>query len=106
MITMEPTEFVPMSGSNLICTVTVALETAPDTNREEIMLTARSPFQGAKIANISPAVADELPGYGLSFVAEPTLPEWAIALGAEPAQVHGSTGRRVWVLVREPGPPH
>ena len=26
MITMEPTEFVPMSGSNLICTVTVALE--------------------------------------------------------------------------------
>jgi proline racemase len=27
MITMEPTEFVPMSGSNLICTVTVALET-------------------------------------------------------------------------------
>jgi proline racemase len=27
LITMEPTEFVPMSGSNLICTVTVALET-------------------------------------------------------------------------------
>jgi proline racemase len=27
MIIMEPTEFVPMSGSNLICTVTVLLET-------------------------------------------------------------------------------
>jgi S1-C subfamily serine protease len=38
----------------------VPLETAPDTNRDEIVLTARSPFQGAKIANISPAVADEL----------------------------------------------
>jgi S1-C subfamily serine protease len=40
--------------------LTVPLETAPDTNRDEIVLTAQSPFQGAKIANISPAVADEL----------------------------------------------
>jgi Do/DeqQ family serine protease len=40
--------------------LTVPLETAPDTNRDEIVLTARSPFQGAKVANISPAVADEL----------------------------------------------
>jgi S1-C subfamily serine protease len=40
--------------------LTVPLETAPDTNRDEIELTARSPFQGAKVANISPAVADEL----------------------------------------------
>jgi Do/DeqQ family serine protease len=38
----------------------IALETAPDTNRDEIVLTSRSPFQGAKVANISPAVADEL----------------------------------------------
>jgi Do/DeqQ family serine protease len=38
----------------------VALETAPDTGRDEIVLKARSPFQGAKVANISPAVADEL----------------------------------------------
>jgi len=36
------------------------LETAPDVNRDEIVLKARSPFQGAKVANISPAVADEL----------------------------------------------
>ena len=40
--------------------VTIPLETAPDTNREEIAISARSPFQGAKVANISPAVAEEL----------------------------------------------
>src|SRR6201995_2065033 len=38
----------------------VALETAPDLGRNEIVLTSRSPFQGAKVSNISPAVADEL----------------------------------------------
>src|SRR3982074_605098 len=38
----------------------VQLETAPDTGRNEIVWTTRSPFQGAKVANISPAVADEL----------------------------------------------
>jgi Do/DeqQ family serine protease len=36
------------------------LETAPDGGREEITVKSRSPFQGAKVANISPAVADEL----------------------------------------------
>jgi Do/DeqQ family serine protease len=36
------------------------LETAPDGGRDEIIVKARSPFQGAKVANISPAVADEL----------------------------------------------
>jgi S1-C subfamily serine protease len=40
--------------------LTVPLETAPDGGRDEIVLTSRSPFQGAKVANISPAVADEL----------------------------------------------
>jgi len=38
----------------------IPLETAPDGGRNEIVLTTRSPFQGAKVANISPAVADEL----------------------------------------------
>ncbi len=38
----------------------IPLEVAPDTNRNEIVITSRSPFQGAKVANISPAVADEL----------------------------------------------
>src|SRR6202047_1106603 len=40
--------------------LTVPLEPAPDVGRNEIVLTTRSPFQGAKVANISPAVADEL----------------------------------------------
>jgi len=40
--------------------LTVPLETAPDVGRNEIVLTSRSPFQGAKVANISPALADEL----------------------------------------------
>lgn len=40
--------------------LSVALETAPDTGRDEIVIKARSPFQGAKVANISPALADEL----------------------------------------------
>ncbi len=40
--------------------LTVPLETAPDSGRDEIVLTSRSPFQGAKVANISPAVADEM----------------------------------------------
>lgn len=40
--------------------LTIPLETAPDTNRDELVITSRSPFQGAKVANISPAVADEL----------------------------------------------
>ncbi|HEY0329234.1 MAG TPA: DegQ family serine endoprotease [Rhodopseudomonas sp.] len=38
----------------------IPLETAPDTGRDEIVVKSRSPFQGAKIANISPALADEL----------------------------------------------
>ena len=38
----------------------LSLEAAPDVGRNEIVLTSRSPFQGAKVANISPAVADEL----------------------------------------------
>ena len=38
----------------------IALETAPETPREEVVIQARSPFMGMKIANISPALADEL----------------------------------------------
>jgi Do/DeqQ family serine protease len=38
----------------------VPLETVPDTGRNEIVLSGRSPLQGAKVANISPALADEL----------------------------------------------
>ncbi len=40
--------------------LTIALQSAPDVPREEMVITARSPFQGAKVSNLSPAVADEL----------------------------------------------
>jgi Do/DeqQ family serine protease len=40
--------------------VTVALQTAPDTPRDELTIRSRSPFSGAKVANLSPALADEL----------------------------------------------
>jgi Do/DeqQ family serine protease len=40
--------------------VTVALEPAPDMPRDELVIGARSPFLGAKVANLSPALAEEL----------------------------------------------
>jgi Do/DeqQ family serine protease len=40
--------------------VNIALVTAPETPREEITIRERSPFLGAKVANLSPALADEL----------------------------------------------
>jgi S1-C subfamily serine protease len=40
--------------------VPVALETAPESPRDEMVIEGRSPFTGAKIANLSPALADEL----------------------------------------------
>jgi Do/DeqQ family serine protease len=38
----------------------VALETAPELPRDEILINSRSPFMGARVANLSPALADEL----------------------------------------------
>jgi S1-C subfamily serine protease len=40
--------------------LTVALETAPETPREELVIKSRSPFLGVTVANLSPALADEL----------------------------------------------
>jgi Do/DeqQ family serine protease len=40
--------------------VAVALRTAPEMPRDEITIRTRSPFSGAKVANLSPALADEL----------------------------------------------
>ena len=45
-------------GKDLV--VPITLQTPPDTPREEIEIRARSPFLGAKVANLSPALADEL----------------------------------------------
>jgi Do/DeqQ family serine protease len=41
-------------------TVHVVLEAAPDRGRDELVIESRSPFQGAKVSNLSPALADEL----------------------------------------------
>jgi Do/DeqQ family serine protease len=41
-------------------TVTVALEPLPDTPHDELVIQSRSPFQGAKVSNLSPALADDL----------------------------------------------
>ncbi len=40
--------------------VKVSLRVAPKLPREEITIRSRSPFSGAKVANLSPALADEL----------------------------------------------
>ncbi len=40
--------------------VTVALESAPELPLDELTIQARSPFMGARISNLSPALADEL----------------------------------------------
>jgi Do/DeqQ family serine protease len=41
-------------------TFSVTLEAIPDTPREELVIASPSPFQGAKVSNLSPALADEL----------------------------------------------
>jgi Do/DeqQ family serine protease len=38
----------------------IALQSLPDTPRQEVQIKARSPFLGATVANLSPALADEL----------------------------------------------
>jgi Do/DeqQ family serine protease len=40
--------------------IAVALEIAPEEPRDELTIEGRSPFTGAKVANLSPALADEL----------------------------------------------
>jgi Do/DeqQ family serine protease len=40
--------------------VQIALQSLPDTPREEVQIHGRSPFLGATVANLSPALADEL----------------------------------------------
>ena len=41
-------------------TMSVALQPAPDAPRDELVITASSPFRGAKVSNLSPALAEEL----------------------------------------------
>ena len=41
-------------------TIVITLESAPETPHDEIVIGSASPFQGAKVSNLSPALADEL----------------------------------------------
>jgi Do/DeqQ family serine protease len=49
---------VMRAGRELV--VNVTLEAAPDTPHEELVIASPSPFQGARISNLSPALADDL----------------------------------------------
>jgi S1-C subfamily serine protease len=40
--------------------LSVPLQPAPDTAHDELVISAHSPFQGVKISNLSPALADDL----------------------------------------------
>jgi len=40
--------------------INVTLEAAPDMPHEELVISSPSPFQGAKVSNLSPALADDL----------------------------------------------
>ena len=46
-------------------------------------------------------LTDELPGYQRIDVGKLERPDWYAKLGGRLLQVHGSTGRPVWVLLRE-----
>ena len=77
--------------------LTVALEAAPDTGRDEIVLKGRSPFQGAKVANISPALADELRlDAGVEGVVITDLTDTATAANAA-SYWSSAFGKTVWV---------
>lgn len=61
----------------------VALEASPDTGRDERVITSHSPFQGARFANVSPALADELDlDPNAAGVVVTDVPEAAPAAGA------------------------
>jgi Do/DeqQ family serine protease len=49
---------VMRAGRNL--KLPISLETAPDTPHDELVIQSSSPFRGAKVANLSPALDDEL----------------------------------------------
>ncbi len=64
--------------------VPVALQPLPETPRDEIEIRSRSPFLGATVANLSPALADEL---RLDPQAEGVV--IAAVAGGSPAQTYG-----------------
>lgn len=58
--TIGGTSRIRLQRSGREMTVTVALEVAPELPRDEIVIETRSPFQGVKVSNLSPSLADQL----------------------------------------------
>jgi Do/DeqQ family serine protease len=58
--TIGGTSRIRIQRSGREAVVTVALEVAPELPRDEIVIESRSPFQGVKVSNLSPSLADQL----------------------------------------------
>ena len=78
-------EFMPRELSEGMAESTVGERAQADTDAQEFFRSVLN---------------DSLEGYEVALIAEPKLPAWAAALGAEPVQVHASVGNRQWILVR------
>ena len=60
--------------------IVVALEPAPETPRDERVIQGRSPFAGARVANMSPSLADEFHlDSGLQGAIIVDVAEWSLA---------------------------
>ena len=71
-------------------TLTVALEAAPELPLEELIIESRSPFQGVKVSNLSPALADQLrisPGAEGVVIVDIANGSLAQRLGFQPGDV-------------------
>lgn len=72
---------------------TIELATAPDAPRDEITITARSPFAGARVANLSPALADELQLQNVD--------QGVVVVGTDDGSVAGSLGFQRGDVIQE-----
>ena len=50
----------PLSGSIVALVTPMQVGVEPETALDELVINSPSPFQGAKVSNLSPALADEL----------------------------------------------
>lgn len=71
-------------------TAAVTLEAAPDAPRDEVVIRSRSPFAGAKVANLTPALAEELrldPSVEGTVIVEVAEGSTADVLGFRPGDI-------------------
>jgi Do/DeqQ family serine protease len=105
-------------------TLNVALQPLPDTPQDELVINSSSPFQGAKVSNLSPALADTLrldpatPGVVIVDVASGSIAQsfgfrrgdvvvsvnnTKIAKTQDLERVTGQQGRRWSIVIRRGG---